>query len=116
MPVQLSATSHAPAAAWQTVPAAVSTSAGQAAELPVQVSATSHAPAASRQTMPAARGAQVPSTAAPAATLHAWQSLGSPPPHAVSQQTPSVQKPLAQSAFVVQASPLLLLPDAGVNR
>ena len=59
---------------------------------------------ASSQMLPVV-GPQVPSTAAPAATLHAWQSLV-PPPHALAQQTPSVQKPLTHSAAAVQAAPL----------
>jgi hypothetical protein len=49
-------------------------------------------------------GPQVPSVAAPAATLHAWQSL-LPPPHALSQQTPSVQKPEAHRSSVAHAVP-----------
>ena len=49
--------------------------------------------------------AQVPFTAAPAATLQAWQSFVAPPPHAVLQQTPSVQKPLAHCAAPVHAAP-----------
>jgi len=50
-------------------------------------------------------GPQVPLTAAPAATEHAWQSFVAPPPHAVLQQTPSAQKPLAHWAAPVQAAP-----------
>jgi hypothetical protein len=46
---------------------------------------------------PFARGPHVPSTVAPAATLHAWQSAV-PPAHARLQQTPSVQKPVEQTA------------------
>ena len=49
-------------------------------------------------------GPHVPSVAAPAATLHAWQS-SVPPLHEVAQQTPSVQKPLTQSVFVLHALP-----------
>src|SRR4051794_39754098 len=44
----------------------------------------------------------VPSTNAPAATLHAWQSFALPP-HAVSQQRPSLQNPVAQSVFALHA-------------
>jgi len=43
---------------------------------------------------------------APAAVLHAWQSLGSPPPQAVSQQTPSTQAPLEHWVASVQTRPL----------
>lgn len=46
----------------------------------------------------------VPSVAAPAATEHAIQSVV-PPPHAVVQQTPSVQKPLSHSVLAVQLAP-----------
>src|SRR5205807_9543788 len=52
-PVQVSATSHSPAAARHVVPAATNASAGQVVLLPVQVSATSQAPAEGRQTVPA---------------------------------------------------------------
>src|SRR5262245_44326325 len=49
--------------------------------------------------------AQVPFAPAPAAALHAWQSPATLPPQAVSQQTPSTQKVLAQLAPVVPAVP-----------
>jgi hypothetical protein len=42
---------------------------------------------------------------APAAALHAWQSLGSELPHALSQQTPSAQNELWHSLRTVQGSP-----------
>jgi hypothetical protein len=48
---------------------------------------------------------QVPSEAAPAATLQAWQSVGSSPPHSVRQQTPSTQNPVAQSVSSLQEFP-----------
>jgi len=41
---------------------------------------------------------------APFAVLHAWQSAA-PPPQTVSQQTPSMQKPLAQSMASEHAPP-----------
>ena len=44
--------------------------------------------------------------ALPSALLHAWQSLGSPPPQAASQHSPSAQNPDSQSAAVVQTVPL----------
>jgi hypothetical protein len=47
-PVQLSATSHSPAAPRQTVPAGLSASAGQVALDPVHVSCGSHTPADAR--------------------------------------------------------------------
>ena len=51
VPVQVSATSHPPAAGRQTVPAGANASAGQAADVPVQVSAASHVPVDARQTV-----------------------------------------------------------------
>ena len=54
------------------------------------------------------RGPQVP-VAVPLClfrALHAWH--GSSSEHAVSQQTPSTQKPLTQSAAHMHACPLLL--------
>ena len=49
--------------------------------------------------------AQVPFTAAPAATLHAWQSVVIPPPQAEMQHTPSAQNPLAQLEGWLQGMP-----------
>src|SRR5207249_1104645 len=69
VPVQLSATSHSPAAARHSAPAfptgsaegvvplALKASVGQAVVTPSQVSARSHSPAAARQTVPAALSA-----------------------------------------------------------
>src|SRR5205823_14591854 len=50
-PSQVSARSHSPAAARQTVPAALRASAGQVALVPVQFSAASHRATAARQTV-----------------------------------------------------------------
>ena len=47
----------------------------------------------------------VPVTAAPAAVLHAWQSLVLEPPQVLLQHTPSAQKPDAQSVPVVHVPP-----------
>jgi len=47
----------------------------------------------------------VPFALAPAAALHAWQSVATLPPHAALQQTPSTQNPLAQLPPVVHAVP-----------
>ena len=58
----------------------------------------------SLQALPVA-GAQVPSAGAPAATEQAMQSVGSPPPQAELQQTPSTQWPVAQSAERLQSEP-----------
>jgi hypothetical protein len=65
-------------------------------------------PAADRHTAPAFTGWQVPLVGAPPAVLQAWQSLGSPPPHAVSQQVPSTQWPLEHWPDAVHAPPLLV--------
>lgn len=77
-------------------------SAGQVVALPLQVSATSHSPAASRQTIVDGAGPHVPSDPT---TLHAWQSFGAPPPHALLQHTPSTQSPLEHWAPVLQVWP-----------
>src|SRR5262249_13767740 len=50
----------------------------------------------------------VPSAVAPAATLHAWQSPATPPPHDVLQQTPSTQLPLRQSEGCAHPEPFRL--------
>src|SRR5439155_8587638 len=85
-PSQLSARSHAPAAARHSVPAAWKPSAGQSLETPSQLSATSQSPAAGRQTpvlfTSAGQAADAPSqlsarSHAPAAARHsvpaAWK-------------------------------------------
>jgi hypothetical protein len=106
LPVHLSATSHGPAEARHTVAAGAKPSGGHAALLPVHVSSTSHTPADARHTRPATTNPHVPFTAAPAATLHAWQSVVTPPPQALSQQTPSTQYPLTHSEAKMQFAPL----------
>jgi hypothetical protein len=73
-------------------------SAGQAPDVPSQTSATSQSPAACRQTVAVGRRLQVPTLPV---RLQAWQ----PPSHLASQQTPSKQKPLAQSPGAPQATP-----------
>ena len=57
--------------------------AGHVRAVPLQLSGLSHSPTAGRHTTLAGRGAQMPSVMAPAVTLHAWQSVVAPPPHAV---------------------------------
>jgi hypothetical protein len=91
----------------QLVPADATTWAGQAPVLtPSHVSGGSHVPLPARHTVPAATAVQVPSPeVAPAAVLHAWQSPATPPPHAVSQQTPSAQKPLSHWIPLVHGAP-----------
>ena len=88
-PPQVSAGSHTlpSVLARQTVFAGAGASAGHA-ELPVgQVSAASQMPFDVRQVVPTGL-MQLPRLPA---TLHAWQSFGSPLPHTVPQQTPSMQ-------------------------
>src|SRR5207249_12052596 len=75
-PVQVSARSHAPAAARHTVLAAWNASAGQAALVPSQVSVTSQTPAAARHTLPATAFA----SAGQAAPLPVQSSAGAQAP------------------------------------
>jgi hypothetical protein len=106
-PSHVSAGSHAPADARQIVPAGRSVSAGQDVDRPVQVSARSHAPPEGRHTCidPTVTIAHVPFVGAPDATLHAWQSLSTPPPQLVLQQTPSTQLPDVHAPLPVHAAP-----------
>jgi hypothetical protein len=86
--------------------AAAFASPGHAVDPATHVSATSHTPAEARHvTAPGfASGVHVPSFVPPRATLHAWQSVVTPPPHAVSQQTPSTQNaPPSQSPWTAHA-------------
>jgi hypothetical protein len=69
-----------------------------------QTSAVVHA-SASEHALPVV-GPHAPSVAAPAATLHAWQSLV-PPPHAVLQHTPSAQNPETHCAPALHALPFV---------
>src|SRR6185436_17626391 len=100
-----SAGSHDPVDARHSVPDATRPSVGQIVEVPVHDSAVSHVPAAARHTCAPLSVAHTPSLAAPPATLHAWQSPVSLPPHAVLQQTPSAQLPLTQSMPTLHAAP-----------
>ncbi len=50
---------------------------------------------------------QTPSTPPVIDPRHETQSFGSPPPHSVSQHTPSSQKFVSQSVAVVQAAPFI---------
>jgi len=70
-------------------------SAGQAVDEPAHVSTGSHESTDARHTVAdaAVTVPQVPSVAAPAAILHAWQSLV-PPAQVVLQHTSSTQLPL----------------------
>ena len=104
-PSQVSARSHPPATARHVLPLESTTSVGQVVLTPLQVSARSQLPLAARHVLPFFTGPQVPFLAAPAATLHAWQST-LPPPQAVLQHTPSTQKPVEQSLFLVHLPPV----------
>ncbi|MCB9731815.1 MAG: hypothetical protein H6745_04175 [Deltaproteobacteria bacterium] len=104
VPEHTSGRSHDPADARHGVPTAARRSLGQLAPMPSQRSSTSHSPTPARQTIPAAAVSQRPSSALPAATLHARQSA-TPPPHADSQHTPSAQKPLMHSVAAAHAVP-----------
>lgn len=105
VPLQFSATSQTPFCARQTVMEFATPSAGQVVADPLQVSATSQTPFCARQTVPSANVVHVPLAEAPAATLQAWQSPVTVPPHAELQQTPSTQLPDKQSLPVTQATP-----------
>ena len=90
-PSQVSAASQIPVAFRHTTVFAFLASAGQVGCVPLQFSARSQTPPALLQTVLAEAVPQVPSTAAPAVLLQAWQSAVTPPPHALLQQTPSAQ-------------------------
>src|SRR5207249_6931541 len=79
VPVQLSATSHSPAAARHTVPAGLMASAGQVVLVPVQVSVVSHRSTAARHTVPAFPAACV-HAGAPTVPLHPSIVHTLPPP------------------------------------
>ena len=132
LPLQTSSRSHAPTPARHTIPAfpagcwhdpdepshwsrvqgfpslvhAVATGsfafAGQVVELPVQVSAGSHSPVDGLQTTVFGAGPHVPRFPG---TLHAWQSVGLLPPHAVPQQTLSSQMPDLHSLVPLHVEP-----------
>ena len=129
VPVQVSATSHAPAAVRQVVVAAANPSAGHAADVPGHFSATSHVPADARQVVVA--GANASAGHASAVPLHTSavshvpvdarhvvplvtgeqvptlpESVHEPQPplQALSQQTPPTQKPLAHWPFAVHVN------------
>jgi hypothetical protein len=104
-PLQFSCTSQGPCLGRQIQLAGWNASAGQAALAPLQVSASSQAPAVGRQVKALPSTAQVPLLGAPAVVLQAWQSCGSPAPQAVSQHTPSTQKPDWQSEPAPQLAP-----------
>jgi len=69
--------------------------------VPSHVSSTSHDVAAGRHGVPRPETVQIPRFS----PAQVWQEPGRPPPHALSQQTPSAQKPLAHVAPLVHASP-----------
>jgi hypothetical protein len=109
LPSQTSDTgSHRPIDMRQTVPADDFASAGHAVLEPSHFSAGSHAPAVFRQMVfdAAVTVAHVPLLGAPAAVLHAWQSVVTPPPHAELQQMLSTQLPEVHWVPAVHAAPL----------
>ena len=73
---------------------------GQAVVPALHVSARSHGPALLRHVYELVNVVHVP-----AVTLQAWQSLVTPPPHVVLQQTPSTQLPDEHCAPVEHAVP-----------
>jgi hypothetical protein len=106
-PLQVSGPEHSTEVAVQAGPA---TPAGLATQAPAVH--WSHTP--SPQAVPLARVLQTPFTVAPVTTLHAWQSVTpSPPPHALSQQTPSTQLLDMQLLATVQAAPFS--PDGAIR-
>lgn len=78
------------------VPSGELGSPGQSGEVPVHLADVLQTPISCRQVTPAKSRPQVPSDAEPRSFRHARQSLGLSLPHAVSQDTPSTQNPLAQ--------------------
>jgi hypothetical protein len=75
---------------------------GQLVLLPLQYSATSQTPCEALQTWVLGSVWHWPTVP----VLHAWQSLGLVPPHAVLQHTPSTQYPLEHSWLAPQVVPL----------
>jgi hypothetical protein len=100
-PVQLSAASHSPAAARQTVVDGWNPSVGHVKVVPLHVSATSQEPADARQTVPLANAVQVPRCPARLQAPHVPVLQG------LLQQTPLAQKPEAHWLFEVHESPKL---------
>jgi len=98
-PVQVSAASHSPAAARQTVVDGASASDGHVRAVPLHVSATSQEPAAARQTVPLLSAVHVPRCPA---RLQAPQV---PVLQALLQQIPAEQKPDEHWLLVVQPRP-----------
>lgn len=87
----------------QSVPLrAVVASAGQRPPTPSQRSGASQVPVEGRHSTLDPRMVQVPTEPA---RLQAWQSLVDPPPHVVSQHTPSTQLPFTHSTFVAHVVP-----------
>jgi len=93
--VQRSATSHAPAAARQTVALVASPSGGHSGLVPSQVSATSQTPAAARQSVPAGRPAQ--STAPQSRAQVPLQQLSPMAQVGVRSQRPATQEAVSQA-------------------
>ena len=104
-PLQLSAWSQSPVDARHSVPAEARTLLGHSKLRPSHDSLGSHSPSDGRHVVPDATGAQVPSTPAVNAAMHASQSLSSPVPQTESQHTPSTQCPEEHEESVWHAAP-----------
>ena len=127
VPVQLSAASHSPAVARQTVVVGRKPSAGQLALVPVHVSATSHTPAAARHTVVVGSSASaghvllvpvhVSSTShtpadarhvTPALPATCWQVSWLPSHRSVVQTFPSSVHPVPLACFASAGQPTLV--------
>jgi hypothetical protein len=103
VPAQLP-TSHSCKPSEQGVPTGCTRSTGQVVDVPVHTSGASQ-PKPRRHSKPATAVVQVPFAVPPASVEHARQSSPAPSPQALSQQTPSTQKPVAQVLPSSQLSP-----------
>jgi len=102
LPVHDSARSHSLSAARQSVPPARYLSTGHCTDTPSHISLSSQSPFTVRHVTDEGSGLQLPAIPD---WLHDWQSLGSPPPQALSQQTPSTQLPDAHCTVPEQVVP-----------
>ena len=127
VPVQLSATSHSPAVARQTVVVGRKLSAGQLVLVPVHISATSHTPAAGRHTVVVgssasaghallapvhvSAGSQTPPDArhvTPALPAACWHVSWLPSHRSVVQTFPSSVHPVPLACFPSAGHPTLV--------
>ena len=106
VPVQVSATSHAPALTRQVTVFAAKASAGHVNAVPLQTSAVSQGPAAARQVVPAATGPADTQTAEPDEQSIVPRSHGLPVLHEAPCVQPATHMPAASQlppAHVVPA-------------